>query len=517
MRKYDISAMIVRPRGTSARIPVIQESAGFRRAYVAVMRRLVRQHGAAVREIILPSYKRAFTADTGANDFDELRLMMAQLTASVDQRINNLVRLESERHTANFAENARKAFSVNLQGVISNDDLTGYLETAAMRNASLVTGMTDDLFKKIQLSTTNSLIAGDGVGTLRKKLIDDLNVGKRRAELIARDQTSKLNADLNKIRHTQAGVDAYDWLTSADERVRKDHRAVNGKRYKYGQRTGVNTGAEPGQDIQCRCLAQGVVEFGEQPATAVSEQAVPSVAKLPAGVRVNKPLPEIPAPNRTAKFIVANDLAEQGSSLKDFDSDGLSEMLTTQHAINQRFGMKKLAAFGENRWATRKGKGLKGSARGVPGWFGMRHNVMAFNPIASSRQGLTELSMLSDAGMKRGVIKRLSAIEKIKDAELKRRALDFAGDFRFNSVRVTPSSIVIHENGHRFHANYYKSVESAVEGWDNGWQMLVSQYGTTNRHEFVAESFAIYVTDPAQHWRIKPELLAVFREKDLSL
>jgi SPP1 gp7 family putative phage head morphogenesis protein len=82
-----------------------------------------------------------------------------------------------------------------------------------------------------------------------------------RAKLIARDQTAKLNSDLNRFRQDQAGVDKYVWRTSQDERVRARHRGLEGKVYEWGEPTGAEDGLPPGQPIQCRCVAQGVVEF----------------------------------------------------------------------------------------------------------------------------------------------------------------------------------------------------------------------------------------------------------------
>lgn len=528
MQKYSLKNMISGKSGTSSNVPVIPESLAFSRAYLAELRRLLHAIAAATRAEIIPSYRVELVRDARESNFEALRRVVRSLVMSTNGQVKQLLELESMKHTERFHEAARSAFKIDLKSVVKSEDLEAYIDAAALRNAGLVTGMTDDLVKQIQTLTTNSLISGETVKTLQGKLKAQFDISDNRARLIARDQTNKLNADLNKIRHKQAGVEEYVWRTSRDERVREDHRRVNGEQYKYGEATGTNSGAEPGQDIQCRCIAQAVITFGEP----VVQKTPEPVVKLPQGVVVPKatpapvvklpertvrPLPEIPDATKTAKFIVENDIAEQGSSFKDFEPDGLAEMLMTQHMLNQRFGMKKLAAFGNNGWAAGKGKGLKKAPNQVAGWFGFQHNVMGFNSLTSSRQGLRELSSLSEYGVKKSLSKRLAVIDKIKDAELKRKALEFAEDFRYQSVPVTPASVVAHENGHRFHANYYKAIEEALVGWDEGWEMLLSQYGTTNRFEYVAESFALYTSDRTQHWRIKPELLKIFKDKDATL
>lgn len=247
--------------GTSVNVPVIPESLAFRRSYLAEMRRLLHAVAKATREQIIPSYRVELVRDARESDFEALKRVIAGLLSATNSTVKRLLELESIKHTERFASAARSAFKIDLQGVIEVEDLEKYLDAAALRNAGLIKGMTDDLVKRIQTVTTNSLISGETVGQLQKKLKREFELSDARARLIARDQTSKLNADLNKIRQQQAGVDDYKWRTSRDERVRDRHRKLDGQEYKYGEATGAEDGLEPGQPIQCRCIAQGVVKF----------------------------------------------------------------------------------------------------------------------------------------------------------------------------------------------------------------------------------------------------------------
>lgn len=85
-----------------------------------------------------------------------------------------------------------------------------------------------------------------------------------RAELIARDQTLKLNADVNQERQAQAGVTSYTWSTSKDSRVREDHQALDGEEFSWlsppvvDKKTGRRE--HPGRDFQCRCVAIPVIK-----------------------------------------------------------------------------------------------------------------------------------------------------------------------------------------------------------------------------------------------------------------
>lgn len=81
-----------------------------------------------------------------------------------------------------------------------------------------------------------------------------------RARLIARDQISKYNGQLNQTRQTALGITKYRWVTVGDDRVRESHRSKNGKIFSWNDPP-ADTG-HPGQDYQCRCVAAFVADEG---------------------------------------------------------------------------------------------------------------------------------------------------------------------------------------------------------------------------------------------------------------
>ncbi|GHA66211.1 hypothetical protein GCM10009007_03340 [Formosimonas limnophila] len=85
------------------------------------------------------------------------------------------------------------------------------------------------------------------------------NVTRSRARTIARTETAKLNADMSKVKSVALGITSYEWRTAGDERVRDDHDICDGKTYKYGEQTDSDSGNEPGQDVNCRCVAINVI------------------------------------------------------------------------------------------------------------------------------------------------------------------------------------------------------------------------------------------------------------------
>lgn len=110
---------------------------------------------------------------------------------------------------------------------------------------------------------------------LRDALMDTFELSRARANLIARDQILKTNADITQYRQEQVGVSEYVWVTSNDERVRGrpggkwsdssgDHWSLDGRTFRWSEPPVVDLKsgrrAHPGKDFQCRCVAVPVVD-----------------------------------------------------------------------------------------------------------------------------------------------------------------------------------------------------------------------------------------------------------------
>lgn len=148
---------------------------------------------------------------------------------------------------------------------ITNTDLVLGSEVMQWRkeNVDLITRMTEE-----QLQDVLEVVdAYDGVRVeeLAAELQSQFNFTAARAELIARDQTLKLNGDLNENAQRHAGVTHYRWSTSQDGNVRDDHSLLEGRVFSWDEppitnQHEVDKGkperrCHPGGDFQCRCVA----------------------------------------------------------------------------------------------------------------------------------------------------------------------------------------------------------------------------------------------------------------------
>lgn len=160
-----------------------------------------------------------------------------------------------DRHARQVSESNKKAMRVI--GVKSSD-LGIDVEIAKRRSENI------DLVMNAQRAYAQSVKdifedpANDGlrVEELTGKLLDRGDVSESRAELIARDQTLKLNGAITEIRQTNAGVTEYIWSTSLDERVREEHASLEGETFSWDSPPEVG---HPGEDFQCRCVALPVI------------------------------------------------------------------------------------------------------------------------------------------------------------------------------------------------------------------------------------------------------------------
>lgn len=130
-------------------------------------------------------------------------------------------------------------------------------------NVDLITSIPQKHFDDIEGLVQRSLKSGRSVRDLTKELNSTYKGSLRmkprnRAELIARDQTMKLNGDLNHLRQTNLGIKKYIWRTSQDARVRDEHAEREGKIFKWSDPP---EGGHPGEAISCRCNAEPIIDI----------------------------------------------------------------------------------------------------------------------------------------------------------------------------------------------------------------------------------------------------------------
>lgn len=127
------------------------------------------------------------------------------------------------------------------------------------QNVRLIRSMTREKVSRVSKILAD---AGNGtrVETIARRIRDEADASPARAVFIARDQVLKLNAEVTRARHEALGLTESIWRTSKDERVRREHKLLDGERFRDDDPPVVSARGErgnPGQWFPHRLRREG--------------------------------------------------------------------------------------------------------------------------------------------------------------------------------------------------------------------------------------------------------------------
>lgn len=143
------------------------------------------------------------------------------------------------------------------------------VSAAIAENVTLIKSIETQYHTQIEGSVMRSLQPGGrGLADVTGALQKYEGITDRRRNIIAKDQTRKIQAIISIERAKSAGIKKFKWLHSrGGSEPRPDHVAMNGNVYSYDdppvidRRTGER--GFPGQAINCRCQMVPVIEWGD--------------------------------------------------------------------------------------------------------------------------------------------------------------------------------------------------------------------------------------------------------------
>lgn len=242
-------------------------------AYNAELQMIVREVSKDVNKHIVPLVRRLtpqYQADSAIETLDTwvdqivgaLTLLKnkwssPQFVALSNRIASKFVLSASAVNQKRFNESVR-GFGINVFG--DSQELQDYLSASAYDNARLIQSIPAQYITQIDSIVMTNVRAGGRPSAITKLLVDQFGVTQRRAKMIARDQTAKINGDLASKRQQNAGFEYFQWVDSDDERVRDRHADISEKVTAYGEGiyrwdnpplSSKGVPIIPGQDYQC--------------------------------------------------------------------------------------------------------------------------------------------------------------------------------------------------------------------------------------------------------------------------
>lgn len=127
-----------------------------------------------------------------------------------------------------------------------------------------IKGWHEEAIERLRKKVEQNVAAGFRADKLISAVQQEHETTKKKARVIAKQESSLLVSKYRQVRYEEAGVTSYRWSSSQDERVRKDHRDLNNRIFKWNDPPIVDkaTGrrAHPGEDYGCRCVALPVIK-----------------------------------------------------------------------------------------------------------------------------------------------------------------------------------------------------------------------------------------------------------------
>jgi len=259
----------------------LSPSAATRDKYSARLEKLVELMATVTQRALVREYKRPIAAHAGvAMDAPSFVTAVTRLLRELEKRFVLLFTEQAGGLTAammkGVSDTSASQLGDSLKAVsggltLKTDMISGTVaevfKASVRENVALIKSIPAKYFEQIQGDVMRSIQTGQGMTDLLPQIEQYEGVTKRRAKLIAEDQTRKATTALNRVRMQAAGMRQFEWLHSGGgKEPRELHVEMDGKVYDLDnppiidERTGER--GLPGQLINCRCRMVPVISFG---------------------------------------------------------------------------------------------------------------------------------------------------------------------------------------------------------------------------------------------------------------
>lgn len=276
---YSLRDMIL-AKGTrreSITLPPLDVPPGLWRDLYAILRQVPDAWGKACRDLILPAVYAGASPTLRIPDAAPVAISdgPAEAEAALTRAEQDLQRLVleltpaladwtvrvEEWHRLRWLGVVKTASGVDLGTMIGPREVAQPMAAVLQQLTGLIRNIDEDMRSRI----TQTVWRGFTQRTPRSQMVREMratvDIGKRRAELIARDQTTKLAGVLDQERQREAGIADYIWRHSGKVHYRENHKARDGKRFSWNKPP---SDGHPGYAINCGCKAQAFIPLMDE-------------------------------------------------------------------------------------------------------------------------------------------------------------------------------------------------------------------------------------------------------------
>lgn len=150
-----------------------------------------------------------------------------------------------------------------LEDYYSGDYYREMIDRWISANVDLIKTQPKESLGRMKELIYQDYMSGKSTSNIVNELQAQYGMDKRHAQLIARDQTAKLNSKITQSQQKDAGVSKYKWSGTLDRRERASHEALEGEILSWDNppKTDGERRCHPGEDYQCRCCALPVFDL----------------------------------------------------------------------------------------------------------------------------------------------------------------------------------------------------------------------------------------------------------------
>jgi len=136
-------------------------------------------------------------------------------------------------------------------------------QASLAENVGLIKSIPVQYLQQVEGIVMRSYSNGRDLQTMVAEIKELYPAAANRAVLIARDQSNKANAVVNRARQLDSGITRAKWMHShGGKEPRKDHLAADGKEYDIAKGCLISGEyIQPGQLINCRCTSRPILPY----------------------------------------------------------------------------------------------------------------------------------------------------------------------------------------------------------------------------------------------------------------